>query len=124
MTVLAITLVSIMFMVAIVCLLERSYKVQALKKIISAQKAELISYKNKQEEFAMAMSKTQKDSQNLLINPLTHLLSKEAFDNQFTHLINQSKRLNSLFAVLLLDVNQFARINEKYSHEIGDKLLI
>lgn len=121
---LATTLISIMFVIAIVCLFERSYKVQTLKKVIAAQKAELLSYKNKQEEFAMAMSKAQHNSQNLLINPLTHLLSKEAFDNQFTHLINQSKRLNSLFAVLLLDINKFATINEKYSREVGDKLLI
>ncbi len=119
-----LAIISILFVAAVILLIERSYKIQTLKKIISNQKTELLHYKNKQEEFAMAMSKAQQDSQNLLIDPHTHLLSKEAFYSQYAHLLNQSKRLNSLFAVLLLDINQFAHINEKYSREGGDKLLI
>jgi len=117
-------LISIMFFIAVILLIERSYKVYALKKIVAAREAELLSYKKNKEVFAIAMSKVQHTAQNLLIDPLTHLLSKAAFDNQYTHLLNQSKRLNSLFAVLLLDINQFAQINEKYSREIGDALLI
>src|SRR5690349_6508509 len=117
-------LISIVFLIAVIVMIERSYKVQTLRKMVAAQKIELLSYKNKKEEFSMAMLKAQQNSQNILIDPSTHLLSREAFDTQYTHLLNQSKRLNSLFAVLILDINQFNRINEEYSRDIGDKVLV
>ncbi len=119
-----IVLVSIMLILAIIIVIERSYKIYLLNKIIATQEAKLHAYKNKREEFALSMSKTKSDGQNLLIDPRTHLLSEEAFDTQYAHLLNQSKRFNNLFAVLMIDINQFTSINKHYSFEIGDKLLI
>lgn len=113
-----------LFLVLVISLIERSYKVYTLKKLLVTQSAQILAYKNKNEEFAMQMAQFKQNSENNAADPLTQLINKQAFDKNFNQLIAQSKRFNKLFAVLILNVNKLRDINNLYSQETKDKLLI
>lgn len=119
-----IVIISIVLCLVIILFIERSYRVYRLKKTVDEQDAELSTHKNKREEFAISMAKSKQAPQNTHIDPLSHLLSESAFDSQYTHLLNQSKRFNNLFAVLMIDIDHFGKVNEDLSRSIGDNLLI
>jgi diguanylate cyclase (GGDEF)-like protein len=119
-----ISSVLLLAVIIIIILIERSYRISSLKKIIAAQSEELNAQKSKKEDFAVRVAQIQNDPDNILLDPLTGLLSKQAFDNQYTQLLNQSKRFSNLFAVLILDIDQFKNINKNFSRAIGDNILI
>lgn len=116
----------VMLLITFIFLLERSYTVMRLRKIIASQELEIEAYKNKNEDFAMQMSRRNQGgtvTQDLLKDSVTSLLNKEALENQYAYLLSQSKRFNTLFALLILDIKDFKSINEKYSRAVGDKVL-
>jgi len=55
---------------------------------------------------------------------LTDLPNRAYFDTVLHHAVSRAKRHNLSFALLLLDVDQFKRVNDTYGHPIGDKLLV
>ena len=54
---------------------------------------------------------------------LTGILNKFAFQEEFNRIISNSKRTNTKFALLFLDLDHFKEVNDTYGHDIGDKLL-
>lgn len=57
------------------------------------------------------------------IDPLTHLLSRRAGSELLNVLFAKSERTGSHFSVLLLDLDNFKRVNDFYGHNAGDFLL-
>jgi diguanylate cyclase (GGDEF)-like protein len=55
---------------------------------------------------------------------LTGLPNRVLFAEQLAHAITQSQRNDSQFALLTLDLDNFATINESLGHSVGDKLLL
>ncbi|WP_342620817.1 EAL domain-containing protein [Rhodoferax sp. GW822-FHT02A01] len=55
---------------------------------------------------------------------LTGLPNRVLFAEQLAHAIAQSQRNQSQFALLTLDLDNFATINESLGHSVGDKLLL
>jgi diguanylate cyclase (GGDEF)-like protein len=111
--------------IIVIAVMERSYKIYNLKKILATQSEQLRAYKDNREDFAMQMSQINSNLENNIMDTMTQLLNRQTFDKQFSNLIAQSKRFNKLFAVLLLDLNKFSGIaSAELSSENKKKLLI
>lgn len=119
-----ISLVSgILVILATIILIQKSYKISKLNQIVETQFEQIKEYKNKREDFALLMSHMNSIPENSVTDPITQLLSRPAFDKQFSYLIAQSKRFNTLFALIMLDLNKFKDVTSKLSLEKRNKLL-
>jgi diguanylate cyclase (GGDEF)-like protein len=54
---------------------------------------------------------------------LTGLLNHSVFYEQLLHALQESSRLHSPVAVLMLDIDDFKHVNDVYGHAVGDELL-
>ena len=54
---------------------------------------------------------------------LTGLLNHSVFYEQLLHALQESSRLHSPVAVLMLDIDDFKHVNDVHGHAIGDELL-
>ena len=61
--------------------------------------------------------------QMALYDELTNLPNRNMLTEHLNHLIRKQKRHNTHFAVMLLDVDDFKKINDGHGHSIGDQLL-
>jgi diguanylate cyclase (GGDEF)-like protein/PAS domain S-box-containing protein len=55
---------------------------------------------------------------------LTGLYNRRAFDDQFTAQIRLMKRMGRPISLLLVDIDDFKRYNDRYGHLAGDQVLI
>lgn len=56
-------------------------------------------------------------------DPLTQLPNRLLFQQHLDHMIATSSKDESCFALLVIDVDNFKRINDTFGHDVGDKLL-
>jgi len=57
-------------------------------------------------------------------DPLTHIGNRRAMTKSIEQEISRSRRQNSTFMVTLADIDNFKALNDNYSHEYGDSVLI
>ncbi len=57
------------------------------------------------------------------LDGLTGVFNRRYFDNQLCIEINRSKRYNHTFSLLLLDIDDFKKVNDTYGHTAGDHVL-
>jgi diguanylate cyclase len=57
-------------------------------------------------------------------DPLTGLLNRRAFADQFELLARKARRHGDLVALLLLDADHFKSINDTFGHDVGDRVLM
>jgi len=55
---------------------------------------------------------------------LTGLANRRQLDSLLEHEFERSERLLNTFSVIMLDIDQFKQINDRYGHEVGDTVLI
>ena len=58
------------------------------------------------------------------IDPLTQLVNRRAFTSSLESLISQSTAKNNQLALLLIDLNNFKRVNDTMGHKTGDNVLV
>lgn len=58
-----------------------------------------------------------------LIDALTGISNRKAFDAALDHTINSARERNASFTVLLGDIDRFKNFNDTYGHLVGDKVL-
>lgn len=79
-------------------------------------------------ELLKANEKLEQQSQELFhlatTDPLTGLLNRRELQVQTQKIIHQAGRNLSTFALLSIDVDFFKRVNDRYGHPAGDKVLI
>lgn len=57
------------------------------------------------------------------IDPLTGLGNRRWFDSQFARAIGRRKRRASRLALMIIDVDGFKGVNDRYGHDTGDRVL-
>ena len=57
-------------------------------------------------------------------DPLTSLYNRRYFEDEVKKRINQARKNNRVYSVLMSDVDLFKRVNDTYGHKTGDKVLI
>lgn len=62
-------------------------------------------------------------ARELLTDPLTDIYNRRAYDRRINEEIARYRRYETIFSLLLFDVDHFKRINDRYGHAIGDKCL-
>ena len=69
---------------------------------------------------AIAFEQAQEDS---LTDPLTALPNRRSLFARLTHELSRAERLKSELAIIVLDIDEFKRINDTYGHHVGDDAL-
>lgn len=57
-------------------------------------------------------------------DPLTSIFNRRYFENKVVEKISRSHEKREPFAILMIDADNFKKINDSYGHKIGDKVLI
>ena len=57
------------------------------------------------------------------LDGLTGLFNRGYFENQLHKELNRAKRYDQTFSIVLVDLDDFKKINDTYGHVIGDKVL-
>lgn len=57
------------------------------------------------------------------IDPLTGIYNRRIFDKQFKKEAERCKRYNDELSILMLDIDEFKKINDQFGHPAGDKVL-
>ncbi len=55
---------------------------------------------------------------------LTGLPNRHAFEQKLNTIIRQHPKVNKPFAIMFIDINDFKSINDRFGHDIGDKVLM
>jgi len=58
-----------------------------------------------------------------LIDPLTHVGNRKYTENIIAARLNELERYKWPFGILFIDLDDFKKINDLYTHDVGDKML-
>lgn len=62
--------------------------------------------------------------ENLVIHdPLTDLLNKREFEKRLDHEVARARRYKKPVSLLMIDIDHFKKVNDKYGHQVGDIVL-
>jgi len=56
-------------------------------------------------------------------DPLTGCLNRRGFEERFAAELNRAARADGMLAIVLLDLDDFKRVNDEHGHAFGDELL-
>jgi len=74
---------------------------------------------------ALVLSRSNQEQLEILVNtdPLTGLLNRRAILNRLDENIANARRYDDDLSLLMMDIDHFKRVNDKYGHMIGDDVL-
>ncbi|WP_017444879.1 GGDEF domain-containing protein [Gayadomonas joobiniege] len=91
--------------------------------LTASQTATLLALQKKLYQPILNSVKVYKLEKNNRTDYLTGLGNRAFFDEQLTRMIEQSRRHQSSFAVMLFDLDNFKFANDQYGHAVGDQVL-
>lgn len=62
-------------------------------------------------------------SRQALLDPLTGVANRRAFEQEVATLLSQPARADAMPALMLLDIDHFKKLNDRYGHPAGDEAL-
>ena len=57
-------------------------------------------------------------------DPLTGLYNRRYFDKEIEREINRARRFSGKMSVMICDIDNFKKVNDTFSHQVGDEVLI
>ena len=57
-------------------------------------------------------------------DPLTGLYNRRHFDKEIEREMNRARRFSGKMSVMICDIDNFKKVNDTFSHQIGDEVLI
>lgn len=66
----------------------------------------------------------QKAQHASMTDGLTGVYNRLAFDTQMTALLDRQAVTGLVFSLLLIDIDDFKRINDTYGHQVGDRVIL
>ncbi|MFP4287449.1 MAG: GGDEF domain-containing protein [Candidatus Izemoplasmataceae bacterium] len=85
-----------------------------------------VFYRNYLKELTLKIELTEKNNQLeflATIDPLTELPNRRYFERQVTYETSINRRYNHVASLLLIDIDHFKEINDRYGHDAGDYIL-
>ena len=67
--------------------------------------------------------KLEQSQAQALVDPLTNVLNRSAYNLKMVQLTHEFKRYNEGWALLMLDIDRFKKFNDDFGHKLGDKVL-
>lgn len=84
---------------------------------------ELVEYKTKEHELVKLKKEVERYKMESVTDPLTGLYNRKFMTKKINEEIEKSKKHNTKFSVLFLDIDNFKTINDVYGHIVGDFVL-
>jgi len=66
---------------------------------------------------------SRKIESQVMLDGLTRLLNRRAFDDRLHDEYTRSRRYNQSLSLLMLDIDHFKKVNDQYGHPAGDEVL-
>ena len=67
--------------------------------------------------------KLEQSQAQALVDPLTNVLNRSAYNLKMVQLTHEFKRYNEEWALLMLDIDRFKKFNDDFGHKLRDKVL-
>ncbi len=87
----------------------------------------IVSYKDisnaLRKDFYKLQEKTESLEIKAITDPLTGLYNKNYINEQLKSFFSLSKRTNQPMAIIMIDIDHFKNVNDKYGHLCGDEVL-
>jgi diguanylate cyclase len=94
-----------------------------IKKVrISSQsiKKELNEYRRTTQSLSSKLEQTEAKA---LVDALTNVLNRNAYNMKISQMIREFSRVNEPFCLLVIDIDHFKKFNDQYGHKAGDRVL-
>lgn len=100
-------------------------EVACVRKIIQEKQSHDNTHMEKLSEQVNSLKvELQKAASQSLIDGLTGIYNRKAFDMHLQDLIDRSTLAKAPFSMLFLDIDNFKNINDTYGHQIGDRIIL
>ncbi|MCX8026287.1 MAG: diguanylate cyclase [Thermodesulfovibrionales bacterium] len=66
----------------------------------------------------------QKISTLAITDKLTQIYNRLKIEESLSNEIERARRYNSIFSIILIDIDHFKRVNDEHGHIVGDKVLV
>lgn len=76
-----------------------------------------------EQETQALKQKLEENNKKLLIDSLTGIRNRMAYDDHLQNMIARWERYEEIFSYCVLDIDHFKRVNDTYGHNTGDKVL-
>ena len=97
--------------------------INEIKKVrVSSQsiKKELMEYRMTTQSLSSKLEQTEAKA---LVDSLTNVLNRNAYNMKISQMIRELPKLNEPFCLLVVDIDHFKKFNDQYGHKAGDRVL-
>ena len=74
-------------------------------------------------EIGQVQKKTKILEQEILLDSLTGIYNRRAYELRIREELSRYQRYNQPFSLVLFDIDHFKKVNDRYGHQAGDKCL-
>jgi diguanylate cyclase len=99
-------------------------EVKVLKQVVhERQKQETVQTVQLSERVSILQQKLQRAREEASLDGLTGIANRRSFDQALQHWVDEHQATEQPFALALLDLDDFKKINDGFGHQVGDQIL-